>query len=190
MGGDDFRDQLVQVFLSEHAAALGVDPLRPPPALLERVARQAELAKCTLSNAAQAVMCIVWQEREHRWTLTAADLERHCEALLARVARPIQRALSDARLRSGELDEIVLVGGATRMPMIRKLVRALSVRGDEPRRGHCERRGHPGGARAAQRGVTRCRHDRRMSVHPGSGSVATDRGNVSSSRCHRPQAIA
>jgi len=125
LGGDDFRDQLVQVFLSEHAVALGVDPLRPPPALLERVARQAELAKCTLSSVAQAQMCVTWQEQQHHWTLTTADFEHHCESLLARVARPIQQALRDARLRSSELDEIVLVGGATRMPIIRKLVTKL-----------------------------------------------------------------
>ncbi|MES1263684.1 MAG: Hsp70 family protein, partial [Peristeroidobacter soli] len=45
LGGDDFRDQLVKVFLSEHAAALKIDPLKPPRTLLERTSRQAELAK-------------------------------------------------------------------------------------------------------------------------------------------------
>ena len=125
LGGDDFRDQLVKAFLTQHAAALGIEPLRPPPSLLERVTRQAELAKHALSSAAQAELAVTWAERVHRWTVTAVEFERECESLLQRVARPIQQALRDARLRSNELDEIVLVGGATRMPMIRKLVTKL-----------------------------------------------------------------
>jgi molecular chaperone HscC len=125
LGGDDFRDQLVKLFLAEHAAALKIDPLKPPQALLERTSRQAELAKRKLSNAPTAQMCVTWQEQEFRWEIAAADFERHCEALLNRLSRPIQQALRDARLRTGQLDDVVLVGGATRMPMIRKLVTKL-----------------------------------------------------------------
>jgi molecular chaperone HscC len=125
LGGDDFRDQLVKLFLAEHAAALKIDPLKPPQALLERTSRQAELAKRKLTNAQAAQMCVTWEEQELRWDITAADFERHCEALLNRLSRPIQQALRDARLRTGQLDEVVLVGGATRMPMIRKLVTKL-----------------------------------------------------------------
>jgi molecular chaperone HscC len=125
LGGDDFRDQVVKTFLAEHAAALKIDPLKPPQALLERVTRQAELAKRELTGAANAQLTINWEDQELRWNISAADFERHCEALLERLARPIQQALRDARLRSNELDEIVLVGGATRMPMVRKLVTRL-----------------------------------------------------------------
>lgn len=125
LGGDDFRDQLVKLFLAEHAAALKIDPLKPPQALLERTSRQAELAKRKLTNAQTAQMCVTWEEQELRWDIAAADFERHCEALLNRLSRPIQQALRDARLRTGQLDEVVLVGGATRMPMIRKLVTKL-----------------------------------------------------------------
>ena len=125
LGGDDFRDQLVKLFLAEHAAALKIDPLKPPQALLERTSRQAELAKRKLTNAPAAQMCVTWEEQELRRDITAADFERHCEALLNRLSRPIQQALRDARLRTGQLDEVVLVGGATRMPMIRKLVTRL-----------------------------------------------------------------
>jgi molecular chaperone HscC len=125
LGGDDFRDQLVKVFLAEHAAALGIDPLKPPRELLERVSRQAELAKRELSGSPRAQMRVAWEERELTWALSAADFERHCESLLNRLARPIQLALRDARMRSSQLDEIVLVGGATRMPMVRKLVTKL-----------------------------------------------------------------
>ena len=125
LGGDDFRDQLAKIFLEQHAAELKIDPLKPPPALLERVLRQAEAAKCRLSGAASADMRVTWQERDHTWSVSATDFERHCEALLNRLARPIQQALRDARLRTAELDEIVLVGGATRMPAVRKLVTKL-----------------------------------------------------------------
>ncbi|WP_129644324.1 Hsp70 family protein [Peristeroidobacter agariperforans] len=125
LGGDDFRDQLVKLFLAQHGAALKIDPLKPPQALLERTSRQAELAKRKLTNAPTAQMCVTWEEQELRWDITAVDFERHCEALLNRLSRPIQQALRDARLRTGQLDEVVLVGGATRMPMIRKLVTKL-----------------------------------------------------------------
>src|SRR5262249_27803755 len=119
LGGDDFRDQLVKLFLEHHADALQIDPLKPPQALLERASRQAELAKRKLTSTSSAQMCVTWADQELRWEITAADFERHSEALLNRLSRPIQQALRDARLRTGQLDEVVLVGGATRMPMIR-----------------------------------------------------------------------
>jgi molecular chaperone HscC len=125
LGGDDFRDQLVKAFLTEHAGALKIDPLKPPQALLERVSRQAELAKRELSGAPKALMRVTWEEQELQWEIGAADFERHCESLLNRLGRPIQQALRDAQLRSNQLDEIVLVGGATRMPVVRKLVTKL-----------------------------------------------------------------
>jgi molecular chaperone HscC len=125
LGGDDFRDQLVKVFLAEHAGALQIDPLKPPQALLERVSRQAELAKRELSGAPKALMRVTWEGRELQWEIGAGDFERHCESLLNRLSRPIQQALRDAQLRSNQLDEIVLVGGATRMPIVRKLVTKL-----------------------------------------------------------------
>jgi molecular chaperone HscC len=89
------------------------------------VARQAEIGKRELSTAARTQLRVIWANKELRWEISAADFERHCEALLNRLARPIQQALRDARLRSNELDQIVLVGGATRMPVVRKLVTKL-----------------------------------------------------------------
>ena len=125
LGGDDFRDQLVKVFLAENAETLGVDPLKPPRPLLERASRQAEMAKRELSSASKALMRVTWDEKEVHWEIASAEFERHCETLLNRLSRPIQQALRDARMRSNQLDEIVLVGGATRMPMVRKLVTKL-----------------------------------------------------------------
>jgi len=125
LGGDDFRDQLVKVFLAEHATALKIDALKPPRELLERVSRQAEIAKRELSSAPRALMRVVWEDREIHWEITGTDFERHCEPLLDRLSRPIQQALRDARMRTNKLDEIVLVGGATRMPMVRRLVTKL-----------------------------------------------------------------
>lgn len=125
LGGDDFRDELVKSFIATHAQTLGVAAKKPPQGLLERISRQAEIAKCALTNAPQATMQVPWQGKEANWEITAPEFERLCDSLLNRLARPIQQALRDARLRSGDLDEIVLVGGATRMPMVRKLVTKL-----------------------------------------------------------------
>jgi molecular chaperone HscC len=78
-----------------------------------------------LSSGSKGQMRVTWKEQELRWEISAADFEQHCEALLNRLARPIQQALRDARMRTNQLDEIVLVGGATRMPIVRKLVTKL-----------------------------------------------------------------
>lgn len=125
LGGEDFKDQIVKSILTSHKEELDIDPKSPPEGLLDRLSRQAEIAKCNLSSNNSTALKLTWNEREFQWPLTVSEFENVCEPLINRLTLPIQRALRDAKLKVSDLDAIVLVGGATRMPMVRKLVTKL-----------------------------------------------------------------
>lgn len=126
LGGEDFVAVLQQMFFdgcSELSAEQRETMLR-----VRAVWHAAELAKRDLTEHEEARMRVVFAGREHMVTVSRQAFEAACQPLLARLRRPIERALGDARIAPGELDEIVLVGGATRMPMIRHLVTRLFQR--------------------------------------------------------------
>lgn len=119
LGGEDFLHCLVDHFFTHH---------KLPPALkndthfMPRMLAQAEAAKRALSDAASATLRISHEQQEYALTLDEAELERITAVLLRRLRDPVERALRDANLRTSELDNVVLAGGATRMPIVRKLV--------------------------------------------------------------------
>ncbi len=90
--------------------------------LLQSLRDQAERAKRTLSRQEAAELKVRWRDQELSWTVSQERFTSLAEPLLERLMTPVERALRDARIRAGELDEMVLVGGATRMPMVRRLV--------------------------------------------------------------------
>jgi molecular chaperone HscC len=126
LGGEDF----VQV-LGHHLAAR-CDGLDAPgrEALLRGQAwwRTAEQAKRDLSEREQATMSLLHDGRRVDCPITRGEFETACAELLQRLRRPIERALYDAQIEAAALDEVVLVGGATRMPMIRQLATRLFQR--------------------------------------------------------------
>jgi molecular chaperone HscC len=126
LGGEDFVQSLGRLFVER------CDGLAPPEreALLQGGAwwRAAEQAKRDLSDAASATMSLVHQGRRIECAITRADFEAASAELLQRLRRPIERALHDAKIDVAALDEVVLVGGATRMPMIRQLTTRLFQR--------------------------------------------------------------
>jgi molecular chaperone HscC len=126
LGGEDF----VQV-LGHHLAAR-CDGLDAPgrEALLRGQAwwRTAEQAKRDLSEREQATMSLLHDGRRVDCPITRGEFETACAELLQRLRRPIERALYDAQIEAPALDEVVLVGGATRMPMIRQLATRLFQR--------------------------------------------------------------
>ena len=87
--------------------------------------RVAEQGKRDLGEKDNAVLTMQWRGRKLEAQLTRDEFETACQPLLERLRRPIERALGDARIETGELAEIVLVGGATRMPMVRQMVTRL-----------------------------------------------------------------
>ena len=124
LGGEDFDEVIVEHVLSqlpELRAALEKDPAHLSP----RVRAEARRVRHGLGEQEQ--LDFVFQHEDQRWQLTVArDLfQRLAEPLLERLRLPVQRALRDARLSAADLDEVVLVGGATRMPLIRRMVAGL-----------------------------------------------------------------
>jgi molecular chaperone HscC len=119
LGGEDFVAVFVERFLREAAVP---ERCSADAAFMQRLAAQAELAKRALSDAPTATMRVADGTNEYTMTLDEAALESWCAPLLARLRDPVERALRDARLSIAELDSIVLAGGATRMPAVRRMV--------------------------------------------------------------------
>ncbi|MEN9354908.1 MAG: hypothetical protein RL318_2233 [Fibrobacterota bacterium] len=127
LGGEDFRWRLAQGFLD--ANGLSWKDLGPQDQA--QVMRLAESAKLELtSNRTTLFECRVGG-RDLVWPVSREHFESLCRDLVERLRRPVERALSDAKLTPEDIDEVLLVGGATRMPIIRTMAKALL--GHEPR---------------------------------------------------------
>jgi molecular chaperone HscC len=128
LGGEDFVDVIVAAFMAGpgHEAGLAAAPDHAP--VRGALRRQAELAKRALSDAEEATIELVHGGKPLNWTLSRDTFEKIAEPLLARLRAPIERALRDARVDPEALSQIVLAGGASRMPMFRRLIARLFQR--------------------------------------------------------------
>src|SRR5664279_3524608 len=93
-----------------------------PSARQPSLRRQAELAMCRLSEAESAVLNVILENRVVEYQLTRDVFERISEPLLARLRFPIERALRDARIDPDRVARVILAGGASQMPMFRRLI--------------------------------------------------------------------
>ena len=121
IGGEDFTDLLVNLFLRHTGIAPESLDLRTKAELR----KSAENCKCAFSNTSEIIMCCNIQGQFHAMKLTLEEYERACAPLLERLRRPIERSLRDAGVSLGDIDQIVLVGGATRLPVVRRFVTKL-----------------------------------------------------------------
>jgi molecular chaperone HscC len=128
LGGENFVDALVEGFMAEVGAAAEIPPLTTQLPIHAAIHRQAELAKRRLSDKDEGDIIVAWQDREIRWTVSRAHFEQLSEPVLARVRLPIERALRDARIAPDLLSQVILAGGASRMPMFRRLISRLFKR--------------------------------------------------------------
>ena len=122
LGGEDFVGVLVEAFMREVGKPAGFPLLVQTPELYQQLREQGEKAKRRLSEHEEATLAVIWKGREFTWNIGVDSFVELAEPLLRRLRTPVEKALRDARIRAAELDDIVLVGGATRMPMIRKMV--------------------------------------------------------------------
>lgn len=120
LGGDDFNELICEWMLEQYPA-LDDDQDMLWPLLLAR----AEEMKCVLSSCHEATTRLEWKGEIWTWTLSEAQFFDCCQPLIKRLQHPILQALNDARLSAEELDHVLLVGGATRMPLIRQTVAGL-----------------------------------------------------------------
>lgn len=123
LGGEDFDDLLVAHFISNIGNADLPDTTQP--AIAQRLRREAQRVRHALGQAPVARFCLCEQDREWGLELSQGDMAQIVKPLLERLRAPIERAMRDARIKVGDLDEILLVGGTTRMPLVRKLVASL-----------------------------------------------------------------
>lgn len=118
LGGEDFLDVLQTAFCAEHQ--LSVDALTPQ----ERGQLRRRLEQAKRELGANASVLVEWRhgERTLNWQIDEERFARLAEPLVHRIRTPLERAMRDARLQPAQLDEIVLVGGASRMPLVPRLV--------------------------------------------------------------------
>jgi molecular chaperone DnaK len=139
LGGDDWDQRIVDWICDEFKAQQGID-LRNDRQALQRVREAAEKAKIELSSMVQTSINLPYITADASgpkhldMTLTRAKFEDLTRDLLERCIPPFKRAIEDAKITERDIDEIILVGGATRMPMVQELVKKLSG-GKEPNKG-------------------------------------------------------
>ena len=135
LGGDDWDQRIIDWMADKFQAENGID-LRQDKMALQRLKEAAEKAKMELSSTTQAninlpvITADASGPKHLDYTLTRAEFERITKDLLDRVKKPVEQALKDAGLKTGDIDEVILVGGSTRMPAVQDLVKKLT--GKEP----------------------------------------------------------
>ena len=137
LGGDDFDDRIVEWLASEFQKEQGADLRKDKPAM-QRLREAAEKAKVELSSTLSTGISLMYitvtsEGPAHlEKTLSRAKFEDLTKDLVERTTLSLNQALDDAKLKIGEIDEVILVGGSTRIPAIQELVRKLT--GKEPNR--------------------------------------------------------
>jgi molecular chaperone DnaK len=138
LGGEDFDAKVVEYLAAGFKASEGID-LTKDRLALQRLKEAAEKAKIELSSTATTEVNLPFITADATGpkhlvkSITRADLERLVEPLITRTIEPVKKALKDAGLTAADIDEVVLVGGMTRMPKVREAVKALF--GKEPHTG-------------------------------------------------------
>lgn len=135
LGGDDFDKKIVDYIAEDFKGKEGID-LRKDKQALQRLTEAAEKAKIELSSVTQADINLPFitatqdGPKHVELTLTRAKFEEICADLIDRCAIPVQNALKDSKLSPSDIDEVVLVGGSTRIPAVKEVVK--KVLGKEP----------------------------------------------------------
>src|SRR3989454_1420433 len=134
LGGDDFDRTLVDVMMQDLKTKHGLS-VEGRPELQQELRVRAEQAKCRLSSDTEAVVEVPLPDGKSRYrrTFTRTELEKLVDDLVEKTLAPCRQALADAGLTATDVDEVVLVGGSTRMPLVQQRVQALF--GKTP---HCE----------------------------------------------------
>jgi molecular chaperone DnaK len=131
LGGDDFDRRIVDYLADEFHRDNGID-LRTDPQALQRLFEAAEKAKIELSSVTQTTVNLPFitadanGPKHLNTTLTRATFEDLVADLLEQTVEPVKQALADARLSESDIDEVILVGGSTRIPAVQNLVRRLT----------------------------------------------------------------
>jgi len=138
LGGDDFDEAIINFLAEEFRREHGID-LRKDPMALQRLKEAGERAKCELSTTMSTDVNLPFITADASGpkhlsiTITRSKLEQLCDNLLQRTKNPCRQALEDAGLKPEQIDEVILVGGMTRMPAVIDIARSIFRK--EPHRG-------------------------------------------------------
>lgn len=130
LGGDDFDDKIVKWLLTEFKNESGID-LKTDRQALQRLTEASEKAKVELSNLTQTEINLPFitatstGPKHLERVLTRGKFEELCSTLIDRARTPVDNALKDAKLDASKIDEVVLVGGSTRIPAVKELVKKI-----------------------------------------------------------------
>ena len=139
LGGDDFDEELINHIAAEFQQKEGID-LRGDAMALQRLREAAEKAKKELSSSQSTDINLPFITADQsgakhlQMSIGRAEFEKLIDPLVERCRKPVEQALKDAKLSPSEIDEVVLVGGSTRVPMVQELVKKL-FGGKEPHKG-------------------------------------------------------
>lgn len=130
LGGEDFDNRIVNHFLDVFKNDEGID-LKGDKAAMQRLKDEAEKAKKELSSTTETEINLPFLTadadgpKHFEYKLTRSKLEELVKDLIDRLAEPVEKALKDAKLKAGDIDEVVLVGGMTRMPIVVEKVKEI-----------------------------------------------------------------
>ena len=136
LGGDDFDEELINYLAEQFRKQEGID-LRKDPMALQRLKEAAEKAKIELSSAMETTVNLPFitatqdGPKHLQETITRSRFEQMITPLVEKCRNPVISALKDAKLNPEQIDEVILVGGSTRVPMVKRLVKEL-FKGKEP----------------------------------------------------------
>jgi len=138
LGGDDFDQKIINWLVTGFKSEQGID-LSSDPMVLQRLKEAAEKAKCELSSSQSTdinlpfITADATGPKHLNVTLSRAKLEELCDDLIDKAISPVRTCLSDSGLSQSEVDEVILVGGSTRMPKVQASVKEIF--GKEPHKG-------------------------------------------------------
>ncbi len=138
LGGDDWDNRIIQWIADEFKKDTQIDLTKQPDAM-QRIKEEAEKAKITLSSSQSYDISLPFITMDQfgpkhiQRTLSRSDLERICDDLFERTVGPVKKCLADSKVALSDIDELVLVGGMTRMPKVIETARKLA--GKEPHKG-------------------------------------------------------
>lgn len=130
LGGDDWDIMIMDWLISDFKAATSID-LHGQPDALQRIKEESEKAKIALSSAMEYEINLPFITADQtgpkhiQQKLTRAKFEQLCDSLFQRTIKPVEDCLRDAKLKAGDIDELVLVGGMTRVPKVVEIARKL-----------------------------------------------------------------
>lgn len=118
LGGEDFTEIIEQMFFREK----NIDQDSLDEKTKTHIRKQAELCKYGFTENKSSVMKCKIGEEVHEYEINIDDYEKSCQILLNKIKKPIERSLKDANIKLSEIEEIILVGGATKLPIVRRFV--------------------------------------------------------------------